>query len=196
MISIREMDKKDVQTVATAFSAQGWQKPIEQYEAYLQETIAGIRVVLLAEFAGMFAGYLSIVWESKYSPFRDAGIPEIVDFNVLLKYQRRGIGTALMDEAERRIRKCSEIAGISVGLMADYGNAQILYVKRGYLPDGRGICRHGHWLSYGDQLTMDDDVALYLTKNLATVGTYQLDYSSFLHNTEKSNQECLERRSL
>ena len=32
----------------------------------------------------------------------------------------------------------SDHAGIGFGLYADYGAAQRLYIKRGYIPDGRG----------------------------------------------------------
>ena len=166
MITIREMIKNDAEPMATAFSAQGWQKPAAQFAAYWRESNTGARLVLLANVAGAFAGYLTIVWESDYPPFRAAGIPEIVDFNVLMTYQRRGVGTALMDEAERQIAQRAHTAGIGVGLLPDFGNAQILYVKRGYLPDGRGLFAHGRWLEHGDAIRIDDFVALYFTKKL------------------------------
>ncbi|NUM46840.1 MAG: GNAT family N-acetyltransferase [Anaerolineales bacterium] len=164
MLTIRELTPQDPMIISAAFAAQGWQKPVTQYETYLQESLTGTRTVLVAEWAGHFTGYLTIVWASDYPPFRAEKIPEIVDFNVLAQYQRRGIGTALMDEAERRIAERSRTAGIGVGLMHDYGKAQILYIKRGYVPDGRGLFAHGAWLNYGDPLTLNDDVTLYFTK--------------------------------
>ena len=109
---------------------------------------------------------MTVVWESDYPPFRDAGIPEIVDFNVLIKHQRLGIGTALLDEAERRIAVRSPVAGIGVGLTADYGAAQVLYVRRGYIPDGRGMTQAGRAIRNGEQITVDDDLAIYFTKRL------------------------------
>jgi GNAT superfamily N-acetyltransferase len=166
LISIRELKAEDCLVMANAFTAQGWNKPASKFEQYLAEQKIGQRLALIAEFEGAFAGYLTVVWESDYPPFREASIPEIVDFNVLLKYRRRGIGTVLMDSAEKSISGRSDIAGIGVGLMSDYGNAQILYVKREYIPDGRGIYANGRWLEYGDQLTVDDDVTLYLTKTV------------------------------
>lgn len=135
-------------------------------ETYWQQSKAGKRVVLIAEYKNKFAGYLSIVWESGYPPFKEANIPEIVDFNVLLNYQRLGIGSVLMDEAEEEIAKRSNCAGIGVGLMSDYGKAQILYVKRGYVPDGRGVFKDGYWLKRGEEVMLDDDMALYFTKSL------------------------------
>ena len=116
--------------------------------------------------AGEFAGYVTVVWESDYPPFRDAGIPEIVDFNVLIKFQRQGVGTVLLDGAERCIAERSRVAGIGVGLTADYGAAQVLYVKRGYIPDGRGLAQAGRAIRHGEQVTVDDDLAVYFMKRL------------------------------
>ena len=163
-IVIRDMMEVDCPVISAAFAAQGWQKPAVLYLRYLDEQRAGQRSVLLAEWDGRFAGYLTILWQSSYPPFRDAGIPEIADFNVLRVYQRRGIGTALMDAAEARIAGVSEMAGIAVGLTADYGPAQALYVRRGYVPDGRGLFRAGEWVERGDWIVVDDEVTLHLTK--------------------------------
>lgn len=165
-IVIRELQLADATLIEHAFANQGWHKPAAQYEQYFAEQAAGKRVVLLAETEGAFAGYLTIVWQSTYPPFVEANIPEIVDFNVLKKFQRRGIGSQLMDTAEARIKPRSTTAGIGFGLMHDYGKAQILYAHRGYIPDGRGIYAHGRWLNDGDEVIINHDIALYLTKEL------------------------------
>jgi GNAT superfamily N-acetyltransferase len=163
---IREMAGDDLEGVVAAFAAQGWDKPQAQYQRYLDESRQGLRTVLLAECEEQFGGYLTIVWNSSYPPFCAAGIPEIVDFNVLIKYQRRGIGSALMDEAERRIRTRSTAAGIGFGMTADYGAAQVLYIRRGYVPDGNGMVQNGQAVRHGDQIVIDDHLAIYLTKQL------------------------------
>jgi ribosomal protein S18 acetylase RimI-like enzyme len=163
-VIIRELIDADCVVISRAFAAQGWRKPASQYQSYLHESRQGKRAVLIAEYDGEFAGYVTIVWDSDYLPFKETGVPEIADFNVLIKYRRKGVGTALMDEAERRIAQRSAVAGIGVGLTADYGAAQILYAKRGYAPDGRGVHSGGRQLSYGDQVSIDDDLVLYLTK--------------------------------
>lgn len=152
--------------ISAAFATQGWNKLESGYLNLLKEIHLGNRAMLIAEIEGEFAGYVTVVWESHYPPFREAAIPEIVDFNVLKKFQRRGIGTALLDEAERLIKLRSKVAGIGVGLYADYGPAHRLYIKRGYLPDGLGLFQDGKILTYGDQATVNDDLALYFTKNL------------------------------
>ena len=46
----------------------------------------------------------------KFIHFREAGISEVVDFKVLKNFQRQGIGTALMIEAELYIARVSERA--------------------------------------------------------------------------------------
>jgi len=163
---IRELAVADCEVISQAFAAQGWVKPVEQYQRYLQECLAGTRVVLVAEAAGQFAGYVCILWETDYPAFSAQPIPEIADFNVLKRNQRQGIGSRLLDEAEARIAKRSPAAGLGVGLTTDYGAAQIMYVKRGYVPDGRGVVQRGNYLVNGDAITVDDDLTLYFTKRV------------------------------
>ncbi|MEM6346387.1 MAG: GNAT family N-acetyltransferase [Bacteroidota bacterium] len=163
---LRKITLEDCAPISQAFKAQGWNKPQKQYEHYHQLQESGIRDVIIADYQAEFAGYLTIMWESNYGPFKAAGIPEIVDFNVLKKFQRRGIGSALMDEAETRVKKRSPICGIGVGMLKSYGAAQILYVQRGYIPDGSGLYNDDQALDYGDTVIMGDGVVLHLTKTL------------------------------
>jgi GNAT superfamily N-acetyltransferase len=121
---------------------------------------------VIAEIDGDFAGYLAIKWKSGYLPFLQNNIPEIVDFNVLHKYQRKGIGTALMDEAEQRIKRVSPSAGIGFGVFKDYGAAQILYVKRGYVPDGTGIGKDSNPIAFGEHIIVDHSIVFHLVKEL------------------------------
>ena len=170
-INIREILTADPPIIAAAFTEQGWNKPESQYRRYLEEHQSKKRTVLVAEVRqtinlSLFAGYLTIVWESEYPPFEAKGIPEIVDFNVLIKYRRQGIGSALMDEAEKRITECSPVAGIGVGMPPDYGPAHILYIKRGYIPDGHGLFYEGHHLQWGERCEVNDDLTLNFTKVL------------------------------
>jgi GNAT superfamily N-acetyltransferase len=162
-LEIRLLRAADISSIAAAFAALRWDKPASQYEAYLEEQQRGVREALVALRSGTFVGYVTIVWVADYAPFHDAGIPEIADFNVLPPVRRQGIGSRLMDEAERRIHERSHIG---VGLFADYGAAQRLYVRRGYVPDGRGIVAHHRRVTWGDTVVVDDDLVLYLTKAL------------------------------
>lgn len=163
-ISIRRLTPGDGPVLAAAFQAQGWNKPESQFEQYWHEQSADLREVLVAEYAGAVAGYVTVVWQSRYPPFQAAGIPEIADFNVLQAFQRRGIGAALLRAAEKLAATRAETVGLGVGLLPDYGKAQIMYARSGYVPDGRGLYGGGKWLRYGDRITLDDDVCLHLTK--------------------------------
>ena len=53
--------------------------------------------------------------------------------------RRQGVGSRLIEEADGGFAERSKVAGSGFGLYADYGAAQRLYVKRGYVPDGRGL---------------------------------------------------------
>jgi ribosomal protein S18 acetylase RimI-like enzyme len=164
--TIRLLESKDIPQIAAAFAKLGWHKPASQYEQYLLEQKLNRRDVYVAFIEDQFAGYVTICWITTYEPFSSANIPEIVDFNVLPEFRRQHIGTALMDKAESEIGKVSRIAGIGVGMTADYGAAQRMYVLRGYIPDGHGLHQKDHPLHYGEQFTVDDDLALYFTKEL------------------------------
>jgi Acetyltransferase (GNAT) family len=81
--------------------------------------------------------------------------------------RRRGVATLLMDAAEQLARERGVATlGITVGLFDEYGPAQRLYGRRGYVPDGRGACRGQVPLREGMRVTMDDDLIIWLTKEV------------------------------
>ena len=157
-----------VQPIADAFEAFGLNKPVSQHQRYIAEQEQARRTVLVAFGTDdRFCGYVTINWRPDYPPFRAEEIPEIQDFNVLPHVRRRGIGTHLMNEAERMVRERSPVAGIGVGMDADYGAAQRLYVLRGYIPDGKGLTYKNRFVRYGERVTIDDELVLHFTKHLA-----------------------------
>ena len=151
----------DAERVATELSAANWHG-----DRYPAEHAAGTRAALVAAWDGVFVGHLSVLWRSDYLPFRERDTPEISNFNVLPQYRRRRIGTALMDAAEELIAARGDIAGIGVGLYADYTPAHIMYLRRGYLPDGRGIAYRDVTVAPGAQVRVDDDLVLWMTRKL------------------------------
>ena len=163
-ITIRLLEAQDIQPMYSSFADTGGYRPPLLFERYLAEQDRGTRVVLVAYLDKDFVGYVTIKWQSDYPPFAEKGIPEINDLNVLPPFQRRGIASALVDEAEKRIFERSPIAGIGVGMYSDYGAAQRMYVLRGYVPDGLGLFYKGIHVKPGQELMVDDDLTLYLTK--------------------------------
>jgi len=164
---IRPLEYGDVARISAAFDSLGWNKPRTQYERYLSEQQRGVCAVFVAFVDDEFAGYLTVNWNPTYPPFRDDGIPEIQDFNVLPRFRRQGIGTCLMDEAEREVSQRSTVAGIGLGMSPDYSAAQRLYVLRGYVPDAQGLRRSGSPVKHGDDIVVNETLVLYLTKSLA-----------------------------
>jgi hypothetical protein len=85
-IHIREINEGDPELISNSFKKQGWEKPIELFLRYIEEHRNGERVTLIVEVDGNFAGYTNVIWDSYYPRFKEEGIPEINDFNVLIKY--------------------------------------------------------------------------------------------------------------
>jgi len=156
-----------VDVLSAAFTALGWAgKTPDLFSRYVEQQAAGDRVVVVVEVDERPVGYTCVVWTSDYAYFHQAHIPEIVDLNVLPRHRRQGLGTALLDAAESTIAGRATVAGIAVGLSADYAPAMLLYLKRGYLPDGQGIAYQGKTVPPGATLTLDDSANLMLTKRL------------------------------
>ena len=115
-------------------------KTLEQYERYFEENQAGGRVTLIATVGESVVGYINILRQSYYEPFRLEGIPEINDLNVVEEYRNQGIATELIRECERLVRESGKpVIGIGVGLTPDYAAAQHLYPKLNYIRDGRDV---------------------------------------------------------
>lgn len=165
-ILIRDMIQSDAQIITDEEIAQGWHQTIEKYEMRLQHQAQGKAIALIAEYKGSIAGYINVYLNSEWGAFANQGYPEIVDFGVLEKYRRNGIGNKLMDIAEEIASWHSDTVYLGVGVHNGYGSAQRMYVKRGYIPDGTGV-----W--YGEKVCPqcadccnNDDLVLYLSKKL------------------------------
>lgn len=152
--SLRQMIEPDVEDLARAFAH--CNKTREQYERYWLEHRQDMRTTLVAVSSDRVVGYANLLWHPGYVGFQRSGTPEINDMNVVEQFQRRGIATALVREAEKLVREQGKrTVGIGFGLTADYGPAQRLYPKLGYIPDGEGV-----------QHTPEGDV-LFLVKDLS-----------------------------
>ena len=133
----------------------------------MQERAEGKCAALTAEYQGKQAGYVYLFLVTEEGPFAGKGWPIIVDFNVLKKYQRKGIGGRLMDAAEQIAGQYADTVCLGVVLCEAYGSAQRMYVKRGYIPDGSGVWyQDRQCVQYETVCTVDDDLVLFLYKKL------------------------------
>lgn len=167
-ITIRNMEDRDAQAITDAEIEQGWDAEgrLEKYQKRLEDQRLGKAISLVAEYAGRPVGYINIYLDSEWGAFGKKGYPEIVDFGVLEKYRKRGIGKALMDAVEEIAAGYADIVYLGVGLHSGYGSAQRMYVKRGYIPDGSGVWYQDKICPPYEGCINDDDLVLYLSKKL------------------------------
>ena len=166
MIAIRALCAADAETFARGERAQGWHWEEKKFLNRLADAGMGKCASLVAEFEGEPAGYISVYFSAEHGPFRDLRIPELVDFAVLEKFRRRGVGSALMDAAEAIAFQRSNVISIGVGLYSGYGSAQRMYVRRGYVPDGSGVWFRDAVAEPYQPVVNDDDLILYLAKEM------------------------------
>lgn len=166
-LTVKQLSTDDIPTIVNAFAQSKWtKKPASLFEKYGEEQEKGERIVWVAYSGNQFLGYVTLKWQSLYKPFLQMNIPEIVDLNVLPAFRNQGIASRLLDTCEAMAATKSNTVGIGVGLYPDYGSAQRLYVKRGFVPDGKGATYHYEPVMPGAQYALDDDLILWFTKKL------------------------------
>jgi GNAT superfamily N-acetyltransferase len=139
----------------------------EEAERNFEGHAEGNSSTLLGYENDELVGILTLRWQSHYPPFRDAGIPLIQNIEIRWERRGQGLGNVLMEHAERYAAQRVPRIGICVGIFDAYGPAQRLYVRRGFIPDGRGVCRDHTPLREGDTLRIGHDLLLWLVKELA-----------------------------
>lgn len=111
------------------------------------------------------AGYAVLNWEPKYALYKRLEYPEIQDLNILPKFQQQGLATKLIQYLENQVVQTGKAGiGISVGLNKDFGAAQRLYAKLGYIPDGMGATYDRVYVEMDQRYFIDDDLCLMLVK--------------------------------
>ncbi|KOP69174.1 GCN5 family acetyltransferase [Bacillus sp. FJAT-18019] len=143
-----------------------WYTSNDYFYKCLEENTQGSRVTLMTYFEETLAGCCHLLFASDYPNFKRENIPEINDLNVFPEFRRKGLASKMLDEFERIASKRSRQIGLAVGLYKDYGNAQRMYNKRGYVMDGQGIFYKNIEVKPGEQVSVDDDLLLYLIKEL------------------------------
>jgi GNAT superfamily N-acetyltransferase len=166
-MNIGILKNSDIPIIVSSFEKSGWQiKPQSIFDKYLGEQNNDKCICFVSFVNNEFSGYVTLKFESDYQYFRKNKIPEISDLNVLPKFRNKRVGFSLIKKCEEYAAKKSDIVGIGVGLYPDYGPAQRLYVRCGYIPDGHGITYNFEYVVPGKQYPVDDDLILWFTKKL------------------------------
>jgi GNAT superfamily N-acetyltransferase len=141
MITVRKAEKNDIVGLYRIAEDMEARHEKDYFERCLLEQEEGKRVLLIAARAERLIGYAQLIWKPLYATYRRLDIPEIQDLNVIPEERGQGTGSKLIDACEALVREMGKPEiGISVGLNQRYGAAQRLYVKKGYVPDGAGVC--------------------------------------------------------
>lgn len=121
---------------------------------------------LLALYHGEVSGYVFLYYQCRWGGLGGCKIPSVVDLIVFKKYRRKKIATILLDLAEDIARHHCDKIYLDVCLNSDYGPAQKLYAKRGYIPDGKGVYYENKICETNAVCKNNDDLTLCLIKEL------------------------------
>jgi len=141
---------------------QKWNKKDIIFPQHLDEIYKNI------DFCDVFymvdKGFVVLNHQPKYSFYKRLGIPEIQDVFVLPDYRGQGIATALIQFCEKQIH--GDMVGISVPISPQFGQAQRLYYKLGYKPDGNGVTYEREQVIHNTMARVDDNLCLMMVKDL------------------------------
>ena len=165
-IIIRSMISEDAKVLYDTYLSYGWHPDINTYENYYKEQEEGKRLVFIAEYEGRVSGQCTLVLNPDEGPWANGGIPEIADLTVFFDVHNKGIGSKILDAVEKEASKISGQVYLAVGVHSGYGAAQRIYVKRGYVFDGSGVWYQGKPLEQYAPCCNDDDLVLFMIKEL------------------------------
>lgn len=121
---------------------------------------------LIALYQGKVAGYVFLYYKCRWGGLANCKIPGVVDLIVFEEYRKKGIATNLMNVAEDIAKRHGDKVYLDVCLCSEYGPAQRLYIKRGYLPDGKGVYYEEKVLEADAICKNNDELTLCLVKEL------------------------------
>lgn len=165
---IRELIDEDFDDLDKHFGPlTRYKNPMSKWQQYLHMQNSSERVVNVIEKDNQVIGIATLKFKSDYPAFRNHKIPEINDLLIAKEHRKLGYGTSLIASLEMIAKNAGyKTMGIGVGLYQDYGNAQRLYFKLGYIPDGNGVSYQDHLVVPGNKYPVDDELILWLTKKL------------------------------
>ncbi len=164
-IDIRIMDYDDIPSICRENGDES-----EENIAYLKRQLDNQKenecTALLALYNGTAAGYVFLYHKCRWGGLAGHNIPGVVDLIVFKKYRRKKIATMLLDEAENIAKQYCNKIYLDVCLNSDYGPAQRFYIKRGYIPNGKGVYYKEKICETNAVCRNDDELALCLVKKL------------------------------
>ncbi len=164
---VRVITPEEISVIEGLSIQNGSVKPDSYWERCREAISTGSMTILLAELADKPVGYAILNWTPKYRFYEQFEIPEIQDLNVISNARKKGLATAIINRCEQMaLADGREQIGISYGLTPDYGSAQRLYARLGYMPDGLGVTYDRQPVSHGQIRPVDDNLCLMLVKEL------------------------------
>ena len=164
-IDIRKMNYDDIPLICKADHDES-----ERNITYLKNQLANQDKqecsALIALYNGKAAGYVFLYYKCRWGGLANCNIPGVVDLIVFEEFRQRGIATNLMDVAENIAKSHSNKVYLDVCLSSEYGPAQIFYIKRGYIPDGKGVYYEEKVCETDATCKNDDELTLCLVKEL------------------------------
>lgn len=139
----------------------------DKWNKYYKEQEEKVRTLYLAKLDDEIIGYANLLKYSAYYEFKQNNIPEINDLWIKETHRKQGFAEKLIQFLEMTAyQEGYHQIGIAVGLFKDYGPAQRLYTKMGYVPDGKGVTYMNYPVIPGKIYRVDNDLLLWLTKSL------------------------------
>lgn len=161
-VKLRQADEGDINGLYNLYHSIG-----KKDEGYFEAIFEKDCIILIVEKQNQIIAFGILNFEPKYSLYKKLEIPEIQDLNVAPDFRQQGIATMIVESFENLARdQEAEHLGISVGLTKDYGPAQRLYYKLGYMPDGNGVTVDRKNVSHDQLVHVNDDLCLMLLKAL------------------------------
>lgn len=163
-IEIKVLEQNMIPRIVKAIEGTNVARSEEYLVKCLKENALRKRITYVAMIDSDIVGLVNLIYESEYPFFRENNIPEINDLLVHPAFRKQGFGLMLINKAEQEAREKYNFIGLGVGLYRDYGPAQRLYIKNGYIPDGNGIVYKNIEAKPGNYVFLDDDLLIYLCK--------------------------------
>lgn len=162
---IRNMDFKDIEEICKA-DGDSSKDNIEYFKSQIERQNNKEELALLAVYDGKIAGYTFLFYKLKWGGLGYLKLPGVADLMVFPEYRNKGIASKLMDVAEKEATRFNNKIYLEVCLNKEYGPAQRMYAKRGYIPDGKGVYYESKICPTDAECKNDDELTLCLIKEL------------------------------